>query len=111
MLRGIDDRHPNATYVLLLNPDVRLDPGFVEELIRASESDATVALACGRLLRPGRERIDSAGIELPRHRRPRDRGSEAVDRGQFGVSEVRLRGERRGDVDSPCRVARPGARR
>jgi cellulose synthase/poly-beta-1,6-N-acetylglucosamine synthase-like glycosyltransferase len=39
------------------------------------------------LLRPGRTVIDSAGIRLPRHRRPRDRGSDETDGGQYDRAE------------------------
>ena len=46
-----------------------------------------VAIATGKLLRADRETLDSAGIRFPRHRRPRDRGSEEPDRGQFDSTE------------------------
>ncbi len=74
-------------FVLLLNPDVELDPTFAERLVGALVESPRAAIGCGKLLRPGRERIDSAGIRFPRHRRPRDRGSEEPDRGQFDRRE------------------------
>jgi GT2 family glycosyltransferase len=40
------------------------------------------------LIRPGRLTIDSAGISFPRHGRPRDRGSEQRDRGQYNQVEL-----------------------
>jgi GT2 family glycosyltransferase len=70
-------------YVLLLNPDVELEPSFCEHLVDAMGRDARVALGGGKLLRPCGRLIDSAGIELPLHRRPRDRGSEQLDVGQY----------------------------
>ncbi len=87
LLRQIDRYEPDAGYVLVLNPDVQLDPSFSRVLVDASEADPRVALSSGKLLRPGRTRIDSAGIVLPRHRRPRDRGSEELDRGQYNRCE------------------------
>jgi GT2 family glycosyltransferase len=76
-----------AEFVLVLNPDVELDAVFAERLIASAAADPRVALATGKLLRPDRGHIDSAGIRLPRHRRPRDRGSEQPDRGQFDRRE------------------------
>jgi GT2 family glycosyltransferase len=74
---------PATRFFLLLNPDVELDPEFAERLIGAVVDRPDVALATGKLLRPDRQTIDSAGIDLPRHRRPRDRGSEQRDEGQL----------------------------
>jgi GT2 family glycosyltransferase len=78
---------PGLSHVLILNPDVEIDPDFAAVLIGAIEADPEVAIASGKLLRPGRERIDSAGIRMPRHRRPRDRGSNEPDRGQYDAAE------------------------
>lgn len=87
-LAALDERAPGAVYALLLNPDVEVDPGFAAELSSAMEARPRVALAGGKLWRPGREHIDSAGIELPAHRRPRDRGSEELDRGLYEREEL-----------------------
>jgi GT2 family glycosyltransferase len=46
----------------------------------------SAALGTGKLVRPDGT-LDSAGIRLPRHRRPRDRGSGKPDRGQYDRSE------------------------
>ena len=97
LLKRIASERPHAKYALLLNPDTVIDESFAAELVRAMDADPSVALASGKLLRPGRSRIDSAGIVLPRHRRPRDRGSGEQDCGQydqleyvFGVSGAAL---------------------
>ncbi|MEM9175672.1 MAG: glycosyltransferase family 2 protein [Myxococcota bacterium] len=74
-------------FVLVLNPDVELDADFAAVLLAAIEGEADVAIATGKLLRPDRRTLDSAGIVFPRHRRPRDRGSEAPDDGRFDVAE------------------------
>ena len=80
-------------FCLLLNPDVSLEPDFASTLASAMASQPDVALGTGKLLRPDGRTLDSAGLEMPRHKRPRDRGSEQLDRGQldqpadvFGVS-------------------------
>lgn len=75
-------------YVLLLNPDVELDPEFSLHVIEGIERRPRVAIATGKLLRPDRRTLDSAGIFFPRHGRPRDRGSDALDRGQFDAVEL-----------------------
>jgi len=87
LLATIAAAHPDVDFVLLLNPDVILEPEFTQNLLRVMSADGRVAIATGKLLRPGGRVIDSAGIVLPRHRRPRDRGSEQIDRGQFDVTE------------------------
>lgn len=74
-------------FVLLLNPDVVLDRGFAAQLLAAIAPDSGVALATGKLLRDDRRTLDSAGIVFPRHRRPRDRGSESPDDGRFDRAE------------------------
>jgi len=81
------DQHPDVEAVLLLNPDVALDPDYAAVLAEALARDPRVAVATGKLLRPGRQELDSAGIRLPRHRRPRDRGSGQRDTGRFDRAE------------------------
>lgn len=88
VLRWAERTHPDAVYVLLLNPDVELAPGFAAALADACERSPGVALASGKLLRPGGALLDSAGIHLPRHRRPRDRGSEQPDQGRYERAEL-----------------------
>jgi len=74
-------------FILILNPDVELDPDFGVVLLKSMAERRDVAIASGKLLRPGRQKIDSAGIRFPRHGRPRDRGSEKLDLGQFDETE------------------------
>lgn len=78
----------HADFVLVLNPDIALDPDFAERLLRAVAPFGNTVIATGKLLREGRERIDSAGIVYPRNRRPRDRGSEEFDVGQYDRAEI-----------------------
>lgn len=89
--RVLERLRPEAAsigFVLLLNPDVELEPDFAARLIAAMVARPGVAIATGKLLRPDRSTIDSAGIVFPRHRRPRDRGSEQPDRGQYDRTEL-----------------------
>ena len=79
---------PDAQFVLILNPDVELEPGYAENLLIEMSLRADTAMASGKLLRPDRKSIDSAGILLPRNRRPRDRGSEELDLGQYDRTET-----------------------
>jgi GT2 family glycosyltransferase len=89
-MRGLVDG-PNQTvqpdYLLILNPDIELDDDFAERLIESVSRDPAIAIATGKLLRADRAVLDSAGIAFPRHRRPRDRGSEEPDRGQYDIAE------------------------
>jgi GT2 family glycosyltransferase len=78
---------PAADFYLLLNPDIELDVDFAAILTDAMTAEPAIALAGGKLLRPGRKTIDSAGIRLPAHRRPRDRGSEMPDGGEWDRRE------------------------
>lgn len=73
----------DTEYVLVLNPDTRLEPDFVEVLVEAMVEDASVGIAAGKLLRFDGRTLDSAGQELSRSRQPEDRGYGTRDRGQF----------------------------
>jgi len=87
-LRWVAEQHPHVPYMLILNPDVELEPEFAAVLLREMEARPRTALASGKLLRPGGVVLDSAGITMPRHRRARDRGSEQADRGQYDRAEL-----------------------
>lgn len=87
VLDRIADVSPESEFVLVLNPDVVLEPDYVANLLGEMCCYPEVGLASGKLLRPDTRHIDSAGIRLPRHRRPRDRGSEEPDRGQYDKVE------------------------
>ena len=87
VVERLRDEAAPVDFVLLLNPDVFLEPDFAASLIDAMEACPEVVIATGKLLRADGVTIDSAGIVLPRHRRPRDRGSEQPDRGQYEARE------------------------
>ena len=74
-----------APYVLLLNDDAVLRPGYLRELVAALACDARAASAIGKVVycRAGAQYVDSAGIALVRHAlRPQDVGQDELDRGQ-----------------------------
>ena len=81
-------RVPELDFILLMNPDVELEPDFAAALLGELGRRPEVALASGKLLRPGARLIDSAGIEMRRNRRFHDRGSEEPDDGRYGEVET-----------------------
>jgi GT2 family glycosyltransferase len=75
-------------YYLCLNPDVVLDPQYVEELVLAMERSPRAGSATGKLLRrepPGV--IDSTGIVMVPSIRHLDRGADEPDEGQYDRAE------------------------
>lgn len=63
-------------YVLTLDHDVELTPGFVGALVQAAEvGEPQVGMWTGTILRPDRTTIDSTGIVLTKTWRAFDRGS------------------------------------
>ncbi|HPC84661.1 MAG TPA: glycosyltransferase family 2 protein [Thermoanaerobaculaceae bacterium] len=74
-------RRGDSPWVLSLNPDCRLSPGFLATLVAAAERHPRVGSACGLLLRaegPGLEPtsvVDSAGLLASASGRHRDRGA------------------------------------
>jgi GT2 family glycosyltransferase len=77
-------------WVLTLNPDVVLDPGFITKLVEAAELHPDVGTACGKLLRwqpdssePFSTTIDSTGVYFRPDLRHFDRGAEEIDRRQY----------------------------
>ncbi|HEU0138892.1 MAG TPA: glycosyltransferase [Bryobacteraceae bacterium] len=84
----------HGEWVLTLNPDVRLFPGFIERLVEAASSGSGVGTVCGKLLRaapdlsvPRERRIDSTGIHFTPSQRHFDRGWNEPDDGRFNTPE------------------------
>jgi GT2 family glycosyltransferase len=84
----------SSEWVLALNPDVLLEPGFIRRLVQAGSIDPRVGSVCGKLLSigpdfrpPPERRIDSAGIYFTRSMRHFDRGWNEPDDGRFDVLE------------------------
>ena len=79
-----------SDYVLVLNPDVTLDPSFLDMLVRTMDKDARAGAATGKLWRsgsPSRKVLDTTGIYFTRNQRHLDRGSEEIDTGRYDRSE------------------------
>lgn len=75
-----------SPFVLVLNPDTRLEPGFLEQLLPAFE-DPRVGIVAGKLLRFDGRTLDSAGQILGRSRQPIDRGYGREDRGLYDTDD------------------------
>jgi GT2 family glycosyltransferase len=83
-----------SDWVLVLNPDVVLSPGFIEQLVEGTQIDPQVGTVCGRLLAIGRDLktpekplIDSAGLYFTPAMRHFDRGWHEPDDGRFREME------------------------
>ncbi|MBI4471320.1 MAG: glycosyltransferase, partial [Acidobacteria bacterium] len=76
-----------SEYVLFLNPDTILRPTFLEELVRALDSQPNAASAAGKLLRMDGTTIDSTGIIMLREQRHLDRGAGETDNGRYEQPE------------------------
>ncbi|MBV9226228.1 MAG: glycosyltransferase family 2 protein [Acidobacteriaceae bacterium] len=83
-----------GAWVLTLNPDVRLSPDFLSQLLAAAEGDGQIGTACGKLLAmqadfkiPEAPVLDSTGIYFTPSLRHFDRGSKQPDRGQYQTPE------------------------
>jgi GT2 family glycosyltransferase len=86
---------PQTEYVLFLNPDAIVEPGFAAAAAEMLDARSDAAALNPKLLRIDEETwqrtgaIDSAGIFLKWYGRPYNRGQGELDRGQFdGVEEI-----------------------
>lgn len=77
----------STPFVLVLNPDTRLEPDFLERVLPAFD-DPRVGIATGKLLRFDGITVDSAGQSLGRSRQPIDRGYGRPDDGSFDRDET-----------------------
>jgi GT2 family glycosyltransferase len=82
-------RASSGEFVLLVNPDVSFEAGFVASLVDAISKDGRAGAAAPKLIRPGGGVIDSAGLLMRKDRKAVDRGRDEQDTGQY---------------DTPCRV-------
>jgi len=88
-------RRCHGDYVMPLNADVFMEPGFVEAKVCAIESAANIGMVEGKLLRisshdagiPGEKIIDGVGAVLTRARRNFERGQRERDEGQYAEPE------------------------
>ena len=83
-------RASSAPWVLVLNPDVLMTPGFIQGLLAAGALDPRAGAVCGKLLSIGpgfrplaERRIDSTGIYFTPAMRHFDRGWSQPDIGLY----------------------------
>ena len=81
-------------WVLTLNPDVLLLPGFVKQLVEAGQLHPRIGAVCGKLLTikstfelPDKAVIDSTGMYFTPMLRHLDRGSQLPDGGEYSNFE------------------------
>lgn len=81
-------------WILTLNPDVRLRPDFVRELLNAATRAPEIGSVCGKLLSASADfelatppLMDSTGIYFDPSFRHFDRGNRRPDRGQYDKPE------------------------
>ncbi len=78
----------DSDFFQLVNPDLVMEPDYIERLIKAFD-DSRVGAATGKLLRYDFDRqgktdiIDSTGVTIGKSGRARDRGQHEVDNGQY----------------------------
>jgi GT2 family glycosyltransferase len=87
-------REARGNWVLTLNPDVLLLPGFIGRLVEAGQADARIGTVCGKLLTmtaefeiPPQPVVDSTGIYFNPMLRHLDRGSQQPDNGHYREPE------------------------
>ena len=87
-------RSTSSDWVLALNPDVLMRPGFISRLVEAGEMDPEAGAVCGKLLsigpgfRPLKRRIvDSTGLYFTPEMRHFDRGWHEPDGDRFNRTE------------------------
>lgn len=78
-----------GSYVVVMNPDVVLEPNFLEMCYKCALQDDTIGAISGKLLKYDFQQdkklniIDSTGIIVEKNRRAADRGQNEEDIGQY----------------------------
>ena len=86
-------RETSGEYVMLLNPDIRLNPDYAATLLMRMRYAKDVGAIAGKLLKydfkndRATKIIDSAGLQMFKNRRCVDRGQGEHDIGQYEVAE------------------------
>jgi GT2 family glycosyltransferase len=82
-------------YVVILNPDIIMEYNFIEELVNYIKDDNKIGAISGKLLKYDFNKdiktkyIDSAGIEMYRSGKSKDRGQNELDTGAYdNIEEV-----------------------
>jgi GT2 family glycosyltransferase len=86
-------RESTGEFIQLVNPDLILEPNYIEEMLKAFQ-DEKVAAVTGKILRYDFSKnqktkiIDSTGITMSASGRARDRGQNQIDTGQFDKYQI-----------------------
>ena len=83
--RGI--AQSRGDYILCLNDDVRLSPGFILNGLQGFNLNDKIGIISGKILRFNDKLIDSAGLTLSPWLTARERGYGRPDKGQFENAE------------------------
>ncbi len=74
----------DGEFVLSLNPDVKIRPDFLSNIVYVTQKDVTIGIVTPKLLRADDpSKLDSTGLFINRRRCPYDRGQGEIDRGQY----------------------------
>lgn len=90
---GYESLPPDIDFVLFVNPDLFLPPGFISTALHIAGEKSSVAMLSGKLLGYDLEHdkpsgmIDSTGIQRKWYGRWYDRGQGEPDRGQYEKPE------------------------
>ncbi len=87
---NIGIRRAKGQWIVLLNPDTVVTPGWLDALTKCAQSSPEIGIATPKLLRPDRRTLDSTGHLFNfRTGFSVDRGSDEPDEGQYdSVQEV-----------------------
>jgi GT2 family glycosyltransferase len=85
---NIGIRQAVAPWIILLNPDTRVTSGWLDNLLKAANSEDKIGIVTPKLLRLDGRTIDSTGLVFDfKTGRSRDRGSGEADIGQYNDQE------------------------
>lgn len=81
-------RNTESELVWFLNSDLKIEPNYLSECVKAILQDDKIAGCAGKMLRPeknseGKYIIDGCGLTINRTRVVRDRGQWEIDNGQY----------------------------
>ena len=86
-------RLAKSEFVMVLNPDIILEPDYIEKCVRQMREDKKIGAITGKLYRYDFEKekktkvIDTVGLYSFRNRRIIDEGQGVEDEGQFNVAK------------------------
>ncbi len=90
------DKYRDADFFQLINPDLIIEPNYIEEMLKAFKDDQ-VGAATGKLYQiPNSKQrtanikkiLDTTGVSISKSGRARDRGQHEIDTGQYDASRT-----------------------